>query len=221
MLEKTEGPSEAKLKNLREQGVVPISRFSGRCIGTIAYLAALWMMRSSAVEGFAKLKSVSDSAPLTPVLKEALAKLLPVFAGPLLISAIVVLLWGLFQTRFLFRFGLLSPDGARLMRFGAPDLSGILFRSLTGIAQGLCFLAAGALAARICWTGVMYLLNNDRLYLASWASSIAQVSLAPICIVLAVLAVAGFFSARFLFFMRHRMTRQELEREVVESEIAV
>ncbi|MBN8548287.1 MAG: EscU/YscU/HrcU family type III secretion system export apparatus switch protein [Deltaproteobacteria bacterium] len=222
MLEKTEWPNEAKLKRLREEGVVAISPFSCRCVFTLTFLCTLWLVRSSLSSIAADLQTAYTAGAFPLSVGSAVAShLTRAVLIPLLAAFSVSVLWGLFQTRFLFRFGLVALSFERLHKIRFPSPLGLFGRMWVTAVLVLLMLAGGLLSARLCWTGMLYLLNNDRLYLSSWVQGFAQALLIPVSILLVVLALLSWFVSKFLFLTRHRMTRQELEGEAVQSDVTL
>ena len=222
MLDKTEWPNEAKLKRLREEGVVPLSLFSCRCVGSVAFLFTLWMLRARIAALGIALREVYNAGVFSHEAARLIAsETARLVVTPLAVCAVVIVLWGLLQSRFLFRFGLVALNFQRLTKVHFPNPVGLFMRMFGAVALALILIAVGLLSARLCWTGVLYLLNNDRLYLGSWAPAVAQALLVPASLLLGVMALLGWLLSKFLFLAQHRMSRTELEREIFESDVAL
>lgn len=219
MLDKTEWPNEAKLKSLREAGIVPLGLFSCRCVWTVVFLCTLWSLRMKfSVLGQSALGSVEGQLSAGRLLALA-AEAARLGALPLISASVVTIVWALFQTKFLFRMSLAAPTFERLAHFGFPNPLSASSRIFAALVQLLVIIGCGLLCMRLCWTGVLYLLNNDRLYIVAWFPAVLQAALAPICILLSISALLGWMSAKGLYLLRHRMSREEMERGYVESDV--
>lgn len=222
MLEKTEWPNEAKLKALRDEGVVALSPFSCRCVWTLTFLCTLWGLRGQLASVRDQVRNAFTLGMWAPADGAALAiKVARLVGIPLGAALLVTVVWALFQTKFFFRFGLLGMNFQRLSRIHFPNPASAVSRILGALIELAVFLAFGVLCARLCWTGVLYLLNNDRLYVISWFPGVLQAALVPIAILLGIFALLGWLGSKFVFLMRHRMSKAELERGVAESDVSI
>lgn len=215
--EKTEWPSEQALRRLRGEGVVPLSALACACAGALGFLSSLWFLRPRLQSLFRHLGSF-DTLPDT-VPSELLADAAILLIVPPLVMAAAVVLVGLLQTRFLFRFDLAAFQGQRLFRLGRRGVVGRLGRvSIAVFVLGAAILC-GWVALRISWTGMLYLLNNDRLYASAWLGAVGPLLLVPLCAVFGVVGVLAWFGRRWSFLYEHRMSRQELQEEQAETEV--
>ncbi len=224
MDDRTEWPSEQKLRRLREAGQVPISSFACRAMGTMCFLLALWACRGKCAameQAFSRI--ASSAAPLSAAIEwgDFAWNLAAVILVPLLAGLTGSVLTGLLQTKFLFRLDLAAFRGARLSTFKLPALAECTTRPFVSLGQASVFLVVGALVLRIAWTGMSYMLNRDRIYAEAWSIGFVQLALVPLCAVLAIAALISWFVARFHFMYRHRMTRRESDSESVEMEVTL
>lgn len=220
-MDKTEWPTEFKLRRLREGGKVPLSPFACRTAGTIAFLMTLWLCRSRAVDAAKAMTALYESQlwDTTSHAETAIESLAVLFVAPLTSAFIVAMGVGLLQTRFLFRLDLLSPRFNRLANFLIPSANGLFMRLFRSLGQAMLFVLAGALMLRVSWTGMLYLLNHDRVYVLKWSLGVLPMVLAPVCTVLAIAAVLAWFVNRYWFLYGHRMTWREAQDDVVDREV--
>lgn len=219
MAEKTEWPSEKLLADLRDRGLVPLSPFACRCGATLGFLLSFWAMRSRLEHSLDPIATAFRSGSLAP-LAEALRGIALVVGVPLLVASLSGVVVGLLQTKFLFSMNLLSVKTQRLGRWGAA-FHAFFSSAAYGLVGIVLCAACGLLALRLGWTGLLYVLNNDKLYLTRWVPSGIQLALAPLAAVLAIGAVLAWFIARLRFMLRHRVSREELERDSYERDIII
>ncbi len=214
-MERTEWPTEKRLASLRSEGIVPLSSVSLRCLAAVIIFSAVYFSLSS-FEVFLGVKAYLTSDDPTAVLGFS-----GILAGYLLQNLLVLslslfvllLLWGLFQTRFLFRFGSLSFQASRLNPFRHFSIGDMFWRVVLVLATFVIGLVSGVVLLALGLGPLLAVLNRGgREPLAHMNSFVPWLFFPAMCILLASGAFA-FFLRKRLFLRSHRMTRREVEQE--------
>lgn len=213
MSDNTEFPTSDRIQELREQGIVSYSSRSGACLLIAALSVAL--LAGPSVSGQFLLLLKLD--PMTVGWESSLQTLRHVvliwLVVPLVMSMAVLVVWGLFQTRFLINPGLMSLDFSRLLtgKFLAPER---IFRR-AGITLAGLLTAAGLSFILLKTAGIQIF----RTLHTAGGPSIAPV-LGELREFLPVVILIGCFSALVLllaeklrFSLAHRMSRKEVLEE--------
>ncbi|MBX7137407.1 MAG: EscU/YscU/HrcU family type III secretion system export apparatus switch protein [Oligoflexia bacterium] len=220
MSERTEWPTAAKLGELRERGLVPVSRlalWSGALIGCVIavfVLGSTWNFPQRWLEIGAATQA--DSPNLMAELAAHQGEIVKLLCLPALGAALLVILAGVVQTRFLFRPATLAPQGERLWNPAAASFARPIARPLSAVLWLVLGIFCGFLLFSSQSALLLGLLNQSvapgiaRLtdMLKSYALIAAAAALAG--------AILGWIAARLIFMLRHRMTRREVQSEVGE-----
>lgn len=216
-MDKREWPTRQRLEDLRKGGVVPYSKFVSRCLA----LACLAGAAPAAMRAFAEftkeylrqINGAADSGAVFAMLNSAAELLRTVVILPLALVVAVILMAGLFQTKFMLHGGNISFNLGRL-----PNFSGLTLRSLFGAAfwavAALCLLCMGGAAVLyFCLPAAGELLNHEREYLFRWARAVSFSAVLCTLVASLILALCALLMSRVAFMMRHRMSTEELDRE--------
>ena len=217
-MERTETPTTARLQELREQGIVPLSVFSSRSAATLLVLLSFLMLRTRfSVVVQALHDFVRGGAPEPWFQGEnqhaVVAGVLSILIVPASAAFIGAILCGLFQTRFLVLLSRVSPALERINPFAASRFLGIIHGIIFGAATVLLLFFFSLVLLRLIIVDILALLHQEAQNLLSASGRFFEAVL-PLLIL--VLAFAGFFSwltVRNRFFAAHRMTREEVLRE--------
>ncbi|NLF25380.1 MAG: hypothetical protein GX589_06945 [Deltaproteobacteria bacterium] len=214
-----EWPSEKKLQRLRGEGRVPCSYFGSSCLLLALFIllipdfSVLWgsllevwlkAWHSPAASGWALLQE-----------DEAISDLAWIFAAPALLVLGVLFAVGLAQTKFLFEPKLVSFDLSRLLAV-REDKHGVgLMAALT-----VCFLAlsTGIGVLGLALPALLVLFGLKSLKVSSWVESFVSELTPALLMALGVSALVGIVAVRLLFLFKHRMSREELEKEDLSAE---
>ena len=105
MFDKTEWPTESRLEELREQGVVPVSLFATRAFGALAFLLSVYLLRHRIGIFYSELFTVVDgqAIKITPELRNKIVgEGIFILAAPVVAVFVTSLAVVLLQTKFLF-----------------------------------------------------------------------------------------------------------------------
>ncbi len=217
-MEKTEDPTSTRLEELREKGIVTYSAFAARSAGALVVLISLLALRGRAQELLDGMRALVIENNPRSILSGGMqtklfSELFLILLAPALAALLGTFLAGLFQTRFLFRFGQASPSMARLNPFSVNSVGTVFYEiGLRVLAVFLSVLFA-AVFLRLVVSDILGLANGSLLDLLPWLSHVVEAAL-PLFV--PVLAFCGFLSwlfARQRFMRVHRMTREEVMRE--------
>lgn len=218
-MERTEWPDAEKLAELRSSGQVAVSSFSLVCLGSAAWLLALYVQRHElpVLQGlWLKLYARPDlltQAAAEETLAQVFSILVRLFAAPAAVVAIAVLGGGLFQSACLIRPAALGLDLNKISPFAQPAWSGALRR--LGLALLVMLLAVGASAGLVYLSaaGILGLLNLKREVVALWLPRQYSAIMPFALISLGLAAFFGWLIRRFTFMLEHRITKAEAERQ--------
>lgn len=213
-MDKTEWPTEYRLHTLRQEGVVPVSSFALRAAATFGAVFGLYMVFEKFLALGAKFEAIfeADTFGLLAVGSSFIQDSILILAAPVLGAFFATLITGFAQSRLLFLPGKISPSLSNLNIFQMPGISKILAE--VGQLLGL-ILAAFLFGGVLLWMSgysLLSLLNYDREYFISRLGE-AQSLLIPIAAFLLLLALVAIFAERFLYRLRHRMSREEVQQE--------
>lgn len=224
-MEKTEAPSESKLAELRLEGIVPFSPLSTGCVASLVFLVVLYAQGGKIPGLFAVYRKIlQDDAPLFPVslrmvaiFSDMLSDVLMLIATPAAAAVAATLLWGMIQTKFLFRFRAIAFDVSRINPFRLASLSSLSRTFFKALAITVLALGIGVAVALLGMGDVLRLLNHHAKYSGEWAPRFATAFMTMCGLLLTLLALAAWFTHRLLFMYRHRMTREELKQSHEDS----
>lgn len=211
-MERSEWPTQERIKELRRRGIVAKSAYACSCSAVLGLIVGLIICEDACKALFsANLidTSIFSDAHTRNRLLENLTQVLVV---PLFLATATYFVCGLLQTKFMFNFSLLW-DASRLNPFKSllpiSLFKSLIFALLSGLACLLVsYLIWNQLAAK-----VLGVLNADASYLAQWGKQFAQGILPATAIFLLLSAVCAYFVARLMFTLQHRMSREEIKRE--------
>jgi len=221
MTDKTEQPTPRRLRKAREQGDSPVS---GAFIQAAAFAVALALapaaLESTAARAAELLRAAIErgSAPLDSVglSLTVVVLVLPVVGAAALVAALV----GLVQTGGNLAFGKLAPDLSR-----ANPFTGL--KNLLSAPRALALLRALVAAIVVAWLAVRLTLDHAADFAnaagdARAAGGIAATLVKRLAWLAALVAVAlagvDLVVTRWAWLRRHRMTRDEVKRELREAE---
>jgi len=223
--EKRYPPSDLKLARLRDSGEIPKTNYLVSASVVLGGLLVIFLARGGALSVGDQLRHSLTVTENSETALSALTNTFQVLFSLLLRSvgliAVLALLAGLIQNRFLFLAGLVRFDGARVFDLGR-NLFGDLFSRTTqffaGLLVGLLWIAA-AVALGV---ATYQLIGSGSLFQQTTALNGATK------MAIQMLSVAVFFAvfvgvlARVIvglrFRAKHSMSREELEAEYRELE---
>lgn len=207
MTERTERPTPARLEELREEGLVPLSSFAVRAAGTAGVLFSLYLL------GEQWREFVSLPMRLGTLDRETLVVLretcLPLILVPALAYLCAALVAGLLQTKFLIK---PSAVSFQLGRLGGRRGGGVIGRIVGGLLLELFALSLAVLVAWFALSDIAQLLNNDQVWLMEWPARLGARVTLPLMAILILAATGGWLLSRMTFFREHRMTREEVRQ---------
>jgi len=215
---KTEWPSDTRLLELREQGLVPYSLFATSSFVALCLLILLYALRSDFTDLVSAVSVLwqeswsepgfllTDSAPST-------APFLRLFILPPVVALSAAFVATFLQTKFLISPANLGIDTSRLAPFAPRASNNGLFFALLFILSSIIGLLAGISLLYLKLPPVLELLNNDHAYFINWASNFFPWLLPFLLVVLFFTGMLYLFMERSAFLYRHRMSRKELLEE--------
>lgn len=203
-------PNQEKVAALREQGIVPCSRFTVRAISAAAVLM-LCVLSSSKLQIIVE-QLCSQNAALSESRESLLMLGRMVLTGWVFLGCVILVAVAA-QTKLLLRLGALAPDLSRILGGRCGGLGGV-FARIARLAMSTVVMACAAI---LLWrTGISQILlllggtTEDR---SLWLSRLMPVVAPYLIALLAVSAVLGWLLARLRFVLQHRMTEKELALE--------
>lgn len=214
-MEHTEWPTEKRLATLRSQGLVPLSAVSLRCLAAVVILSVVYLSLSSSeilLGGEAYLLSDDPAAALyfSAALGEHLLQVLLILSVSLFIF---LSLWGLFQTRFLFHFGLLSFQASRLNPFHHFSFGRFFGRVVFVLVTFVLGLVCGGVLLALGLGPLLGILNRGGREPLTFLNAYVPWLFFPLIGILLTAGALAFFLRKRLFMRTHRMTRREVEQE--------
>jgi len=228
--ERTEEPSQKRLKDARERGQVPRSReltnFAGMIGGSAALIAAggslaggmsQMMRRALSIDPQRLQGTDSMQSSLGDACMSALTLVLPVFAalvGLILLSSLLLGGWN-------FSAKALAPDFSRMSPIaGMKRLFGLHGASELGKALLKCAVVGGVCAAVVVWLfgDVLALAHMEPRAAISRGAGLIAWAFVWLCASLALVAIVDVPLQLFQYKRQLRMTRQELRDEAKESD---
>lgn len=206
-MDRAELPSESKLAELRAEGVVPYSELSGRAVVALALMAILG--------GFDFKQQLAQCAELVTIasLPACLSPLWPKFLAPAFGAGLAVLLWGLIQTKFHFRFDLITPNMARFLPWGKISLEGLLVTPFKAVFWWIVALGLGTLVFRQQFPAIVSVLTLKPEKVLAWWQMLWHHLSGSVVVGLVALVVLSLLVERAAFLFRHRMSREEIIAE--------
>jgi flagellar biosynthetic protein FlhB len=228
--ERTEEPSQRRLKDARERGQVPRSReltnFAAMIGGSAALIAAggslaggmsQMMRRALSIDPQRLQDTDSMQSSLGDACMSALTLVLPVFAalvGLILLSSLLLGGWN-------FSAKALAPDFSRMSPIaGMKRLFGLHGASELGKALLKCAVVGGVCAAVVVWLfgDVLALAHMEPRAAISRGAGLIAWAFVWLCASLALVAIVDVPLQLFQYKRQLRMTRQELRDEAKESD---
>jgi flagellar biosynthetic protein FlhB len=228
--ERTEEPSQKRLKDARERGQVPRSReltnFAAMIGGSAALIAAggslaggmsQMMRRALSIDPQRLQGTDSMQSSLGDACMSALTLVLPVFAalvGLILLSSLLLGGWN-------FSAKALAPDFSRMSPIaGMKRLFGLHGASELGKALLKCAVVGGVCAAVVVWLfgDVLALAHMEPRAAISRGAGLIAWAFVWLCASLALVAIVDVPLQLFQYKRQLRMTRQELRDEAKESD---
>lgn len=206
-MDRTELPTEAKLATLRAAGVVPYSELSGRAAVALVLMAVLGGIGfKEQLSQCAQLAALSDLGSCT-------APLWTGFIAPALVAALAVMLWGLIQTKFHFRFDLVTPNVARLLPWEKISSAGLLATPFKAIFWWAAVFGLGAVVFRQQFPATISVLTLRPEKVLAWWQMLWHHLSGSLVIGLVTLVALTVLAERAVFLFRHRMSREEILAE--------
>jgi type III secretion protein U len=221
MSEKTEEPTPRRLRKAREQGDSPVSApllsAAALSVGLVVAPAALSaLLARSASHLQSAIAGAGESLSA-----QAIAREVVVLAGPVIaLSALAALALGLVQTGGVLSFQRLAPDLARTNPFAqlaalfnwqrATSVLRALFAAalIAGYAGHCLYATLGDFAGTVGDLRRATALALDVTRELAWCAALVGLALAGVDVLV----------ARYAWRRRHRMTRDEIQREQREAE---
>jgi len=215
---KTEWPSDTRLLELREQGIVPYSIFATSSFVALCTLILLYALRSDLTDLVSAVSALwqenwSESEILLTGLASNTAPFLRLFILPPVVAVSAAFVATFLQTKFLISPANLGIDASRLALFADRNRHNGLFFALLFILSSIIGLLTGFSLLYLKLPHVLELLNNDQAYFIDWAPSFFPWLLPFLLVVLFFTGMLYLFMERTAFFYRHRMSRKELLEE--------
>ena len=200
-------PNEAKLAELREQGIVPYSRLATTCGGALFAAATLPTvsieLRSAWKLYLSLISSAIDKSPLFAIPPELAQLLLKIVFLPAISALVGASLVGVLQTKFLIRLGNIGFDLGKLAKTGDPG--GVLIRLLASVPTVVCLFLVSLAIALLLLRDILSILLNDAKYLAVWSDKLSISLVTLLCLTLGILGILSWLFSRYAFMMKHRM----------------
>jgi flagellar biosynthesis protein FlhB len=216
--DKTETPSQNKLQELRDEGIVPYSHAASFLLALGVMLLSCWALRHELLSWWGEFEGLVRSSGEPGVdalsverLSQVSKNLIVLLLAPVCAGMAVVILSGLMQTHFLIKPGLTAFRGERI--FALSGFQHLSSRAMGASAKLLLWLLVGSLLGALAASLGLGITRID----AGAFSKLSGGLLKGIVFTLGPLALAGGIAAMILeqleFKRRHRMTRRELESE--------
>lgn len=211
--DKTELPTAERIQELREKGVVSYSALSTALVVLLVLLGLYFQDLAIAAKFQAVIiqtQSVADLSKIFTVLQEICSGYL---LAPALATLIAILLWGLVQSKFLFKMGLVSIDLSRLM----PRCTFAITAILSALSKGIFTFFVALACTALIWSSfaVMILemlhVHPEQAIVVFFEGIKHKLPLAVITIGFLILAL--FLVEKLRFALANRMTRKEVQAE--------
>lgn len=213
MEDRTEWPTPERIAELREQGIVSYSSRSSACIAAAVLAVAALAAPSICDLVRDLLLTPVDPFPFSRLLEKVRVQLLTWIIAPACAVTAVVAIWGLLQTRFLFRLGLVSIDFSRLLPAVSRALPTFIERLAGLIMATLVSIVSAYVLLKIVGIQLFKILHDIRREALREAIS-TPFRLLPVVILISILAALIFFLyEKMRFAMRNRMSRKEVLAE--------
>ena len=204
-MQKTEWPTEGKLQELREKGIIPYSTIATRGAVLVFVVLTLYGER----EVFSHLSKTLDiSSDIGR--QEYIDAFVKLIVGPAISAIFVTAIVGLCQTGFYFRF----PGFA----LGRLFTSSSEMKISTGILSLLVGVVLVVSVSFVISHEAFNILNNGSDYLRNWTVGMLSGFVPYAILVISLVAFLSWLIARFRFMFSYRMTREEVRREQLNQE---
>ncbi len=214
-MDKTENPTKAKLEELREAGRVAYSPLATKAIVGIGVFWWLLWQFSNFPAFHQRIVGLFPRVQSRDALSEGLALLFRDTVWFLLtlsgVGAVLVLLSGLLQTKFMFRMANISFNATRLNPFSDERREARRSRSFTVIIFLACLSAA--LLVVVSAPGIFQAMRAEAKDLPFALQQVLRLVGPALSVGLAVVAFFSWLGARQAFARRHRMTRREVQQD--------
>jgi len=244
-------PSDLKLERLRREGVVPYSQEFNTAAFFIGISAAIFVFVYLSWEPIWKFFNTSFAASqlgrdeLGDSMRDAVQLVLSKTALVLVLTSLIVLLCGLYQTKFLLRFQLLAPSFARVFDFSrvVKSLSfGHLGKAVVGLTKGILWVSLAAICIRQMVVTLIHIFPEQivvalrqivqassnkaasnsqfiKVYIAKAFEVLSGVLIWALVFLL-LLGVLSRIIVMVSYFRRHQMTRAEVDAEAKEMDVS-
>ncbi len=231
--EKTEQPTEKRLREAREKGIAARSRDLSAAVLLLAAVGVVWLfgsyigdvMRASVkeqIEFGAAFKGEFSNEIVYNVFLRGLKAMFFILSPLFIVLIVFAFLSNFLQTGSVFSFASITPKFSNLNP--AENFRNTFFKSRSYIELGktvLKIIIAAAVAGLVLWTSrdtFVRLVSIQAEEISVYAFGLAMEIGLKIGLVFIVLGVADFFLQRFLLRRESRMTRQEIKEEEKETE---
>lgn len=216
-MERSEFPTAQRLLELRLEGETPYSPWATACVKLAAVGGILlWFAWPGSGEVLRAVALISEWrggllpwGALKELGQELGRELLMVAAS----AALVGLLFGMLQRRFLVQPGKLVVQPERLNPFYGVRVMGLGGRVLAGVLLLGFVVGIEILAVRLVWGGLFHSLSAERVSLVGLWSGVSSTLFAPLVVLCGGAAALAWGFSWCSFMLKHRMTRKEKLQE--------
>ncbi len=219
-MDKTEFPTEDRISQLRNEGIVAISLLTIRLIGVLIYFITLYLVLKSfwpSFQEYLMTNSLENFQPNSNSIHEYIWPITGVVCIPILALIGTSFLIGMIQTKFLFRWANVEISFSRFFS-NSRSMFYMPFNILKSI---FVVLAISIFALFISWFFVkeilrdfLSILNYDREGLLPGIFKIFNANLPFLALTLMIIAIFSWLFVRYKFRLLYRMTRKEIEEEL-------
>lgn len=212
-MEHLEWPTKTRLEDLRAEGLVSYSPLASHAVGTLAVIATLMGLR----ERFGALIALSRQGLQVTGARHFIGECVVLLAVPSIVYAVVVLLTGLLQTRFLLRVASVSLYLGHLNPVKRASPLGLLGRPFTAFLATAAIIFLGGVSFWFLSPHILSGLNQDLQQYLVLPGKVVQSAMPGAVVLLLVLALFGWGWSWFIFMWKYRMPRKDVEREAREG----
>lgn len=231
--EKTEQPTEKKLREAREKGIAAQSRDFSSAIILLASVGVVWLIGSyiggvmqisvkEQIEFGAAFKGEFTNEIVSAVFLRGLKAMVFILSPLFIVLIVFAFLSSFLQTGSVFSFASITPKFSNLNP--AENFRNRFLKSSSYIELGktvLKIVIAAAVAGLVLWTSrdtIVRLVSSPAGEISVYAFGLVLEIGLKIGLAFLVLGSADFFLQRFLLRRELRMTRQEVKEEEKETE---
>ncbi|MCO6431225.1 MAG: EscU/YscU/HrcU family type III secretion system export apparatus switch protein [Deltaproteobacteria bacterium] len=219
MGDKTEWPTQERLRELRDQGIFPYTPFFARCLLLSAFMLAFVLMLPAWRDLWGHYDALVENGVVAGVhpVETHWYKLLSLLSNLLLTLAALTILTFLTavlgSSKFLFRFSFAAFNLTRMNMFVREGRGGIVAALALYIGAFVAALAAGVLVWWLYSAEVLELLNKQRQHFVAWPEQFVTSHLALWLAALLSIAALSWLINWSSFMLKHRMSRADLRAE--------